>query len=151
MPLSLTLSLSHRPSPLSCLSHSRTSTLTTFSSSLRCDFLLLNPLLKYIFGCFSYCVIFSCGFVSVYLLLKLSLHVCLFFFGWVLQNHSIWDYVFCFVLLRFLLLVKNAGECLIIDWYCYWVPLFYTFFSFYFCSLLFGFLTFMALAGVSIS
>ena len=128
MPLSLTLSLSHRPSPLSYLSHSRTSTLTTFSSYLRCDFLLLNPLLKYIFRCFSYCVIFSCGFVSVYLLLKLSLHVCLFFLGWVLQNHSIWDYVFCFVLLRFLLLVKNAGECLIIDWYCYWVPLFYTFF-----------------------
>ena len=31
------------------------------------------------FGCFSYCVIFSCGFVSIYLLLKLSLHVCLFF------------------------------------------------------------------------
>ena len=54
--------------------------------------------------------------------------VCLFL-GWVLQNHSIWDCVFCFVLLRFLLLVKNVGECIIIDCYCYWVPLFYSLFS----------------------
>ena len=110
-PLSLTLS--------TLLSlHSRTSTLTTFSSSLRCDFLLLNPLLKYIFGCFSYCVIFSCGFVSIYLLLKLSLHVCLFFqvgFYRIIAFGIMCFVLFCFVLLRFLLLVKNVGECLIID------------------------------------
>ena len=54
--------------------------------------------------------------------------VCLFFLGWVLQNHSIWDCMFCLLLLRFLLLVKNVGECLIIDWYCYCIPLFYSLF-----------------------
>ena len=67
---------SHSPSPLSLITHPLTQTLSTvmplsltlstltqsplsstLSSSLRCDFLLLNPLLKYIFGCFSYCVI----------------------------------------------------------------------------------------------
>ena len=76
--------LSHLPSPLLLTTHPLTltqilstitplsltlSTLTqsplssTFSSSLRCDFILLNPRLKYIFSCFSYCVIFSCGLV----------------------------------------------------------------------------------------
>ena len=75
-PLSLALSTLTQ-SPLS-----RTSTLTTFSSSLRCAFLFLKPLLKYIFFALALVVflsvIFSCGFFCVYLLLKCCLFVCFF-------------------------------------------------------------------------